>query len=81
VGKRPVKGVISDGQETIGSAMAFVFPEVPHQGCHFHAMKDVTKPLSEADQHAKTHAMRNERVEELIVQRETNRKQKQTGSP
>src|SRR5438876_8791377 len=27
----PVKGVISDGEETIGSAAAFVFPEVPHQ--------------------------------------------------
>ena len=33
----PVKGVISDGQETIGSAVAFVFPEVPHQLCQFHA--------------------------------------------
>src|SRR2546428_6068059 len=31
----PVKGVISDGQETIGSAVAFVFPEVPHQLCQF----------------------------------------------
>src|SRR5437763_1551124 len=26
-----VKGVISDGEETIGSAVAFVFPGVPHQ--------------------------------------------------
>jgi hypothetical protein len=31
-----VKGVISDGEETIGSAVAFVFPEVPHQLCQFH---------------------------------------------
>lgn len=31
-----VKGIISDGQETIGSAVAFVFPEVPHQLCQFH---------------------------------------------
>src|SRR2546428_9633526 len=50
----PVKGVISDGQETIGSAVAFVFPEVPHQLCQFHYLKDATKPLYEADQHAKT---------------------------
>ena len=27
----PVKGVISDGDETIRSAVAFVFPAVPHQ--------------------------------------------------
>jgi hypothetical protein len=50
----PVKGVISDGQETIGSAVAFVFPGVPHQLCQFHYLKDATKPLYEADQHAKT---------------------------
>jgi MULE transposase domain len=52
--KVPVKGVISDGQETIGSAVAFVFPEVPHQRCQFHYLKDATKPLYEADRHAKT---------------------------
>ena len=50
----PVKGIISDGQETIGSAVAFVFPKVPHQLCQFHYLKDATKPLYEADRHAKT---------------------------
>ena len=50
----PVKGVISDGEETIRSAVAFVFPEVPHQLCQFHYLKDATKPLYEADRHAKT---------------------------
>jgi hypothetical protein len=49
-----VKGVISDGEETIGSAVAFVFPEVPHQLCQFHYLKDAIKPLYEADRHAKT---------------------------
>jgi hypothetical protein len=52
--KVAVKGVISDGQETIGSAVAFVFPEVPHQRCQFHYLKDATKPLYEADRNAKT---------------------------
>jgi len=50
----PVKGVISDGEETIGSAVAFVFPEVPHQLCQFHYLKDATKLLYEADRNAKT---------------------------
>lgn len=50
----PVKGVISDGEETIGSAVAFVFPEVPHQWRHVHSLRDAVKPLSEADRHAKT---------------------------
>ena len=49
----PVKGVISDGEETIGRAVAFVFPGVPHQLCQFHYLKDATKPLYEADRHAK----------------------------
>jgi hypothetical protein len=31
-----------------------VFPGVPHQRCQFHYLKDATKPLYEADQHAKT---------------------------
>ncbi len=52
--KVSVKGVISDGEETIGSAVAFVFPEIPHQLCQFHYLKDAIKPLYEADRHAKT---------------------------
>lgn len=50
----PVKGIISDGEETIRSAVAFVFPETPHQLCQFHYFKDATAPLYEADRHAKT---------------------------
>jgi MULE transposase-like protein len=50
----PVKGIISDGEETIRSAVAFVFPEVPHQLCQFHYLKDAIKPFYEADRHAKT---------------------------
>ena len=34
----PVKGVISDGEETIGKAVTFVFPKAPHQLCQFHAL-------------------------------------------
>jgi hypothetical protein len=50
----PVKGVISDGQETIRSAVAFVFPTVPYQLCQFHYLKDAIDPLYKADRHAKT---------------------------
>jgi hypothetical protein len=50
----PVKGVISDGEDTIGSAVAFVLPKVPHQLCQFHYLKDAIDPLYEADRHAKT---------------------------
>lgn len=50
----PVEGIISDGQETIRSAVAFVFENVPHQLCQFHYLRDATQPLYEADRHAKT---------------------------
>lgn len=50
----PVKGIISDGEETIGSAVAFVFPALPHQLCQLHYLKDAVDPLYEADRHAKT---------------------------
>jgi hypothetical protein len=51
--KLSITGIISDGQETIGSAVAFVFPGVPHQLCQFHYLKDAIKPFYEADRHAK----------------------------
>src|SRR5258708_22952030 len=51
--KVPVKGIISDGEETIRSAVAFVFPDVPHQLCQFHYLKDAIKPFYEADRPAK----------------------------
>jgi hypothetical protein len=50
----PIKGIISDGEQTIGSAVAFVFPNVPHQRCQLHYLKDAVDPLYEADRHAKT---------------------------
>src|SRR5437764_7268723 len=50
----PVKGVISDGEDTLESAIAFVFPKAPHQLCQFHYLKDAIDPLYEADRHAKT---------------------------
>ena len=49
----PVSGIISDGQDTIRTAVAAVFPETPHQLCHFHYLKEATKPIAEADRHAK----------------------------
>ncbi|GHO55753.1 hypothetical protein KSB_42280 [Ktedonobacter robiniae] len=52
--KIPIKGIISDGEETIRSAVAFVFPTIPHQLCQFHYLKDAIDPLYEADRHAKT---------------------------
>jgi hypothetical protein len=47
----PVLGVISDCQESIRLAVAAVFPDVPHQLCQYHALREAAEPLWEADRH------------------------------
>jgi hypothetical protein len=49
----PIVGVISDGQHSIRNAVAHTLPEVPHQLCHFHYLREAARPLYEADRHAK----------------------------
>lgn len=49
----PLQGIISDGQLSIRRAVAAVFPQVPHQLCHFHFLREAAKPIYEADRHAK----------------------------
>jgi hypothetical protein len=46
-----VLGVVSDAQESIRLAVAEVFPSVPHQLCQYHALREATEPLWEADRH------------------------------
>src|SRR5579863_1437763 len=40
----PIRGVISDGQRSIRNAVASALPEVPHQLCHFHYLREVENP-------------------------------------
>ena len=49
----PIIGIISDGQLSIRGAVADVFPDIPHQLCHFHYLREAAKPIYEADRHAK----------------------------
>ncbi|HEY4384353.1 MAG TPA: hypothetical protein VGN34_07770 [Ktedonobacteraceae bacterium] len=71
----PVKGIISDGEETIRSAVAFVFPDVPHQLCQYHYLKDAIDPLYEADRHAKKQLKKHLRgvrpIERALEERRT----------
>jgi hypothetical protein len=48
-----IRGVISDGQHSIRNAVQTVLPNVPHQLCHFHYLREAAKPVYEADRHAK----------------------------
>src|SRR5712671_589190 len=38
-------------QESIRLAVAEVFPQVPHQLCQYHALREAAEPLWEADRH------------------------------
>ena len=48
-----IAGVISDGQQPIRKAVKQVLPEVPHQLCQFHYLREAAQPIYEADRHAK----------------------------
>jgi hypothetical protein len=50
----PVKGIISDAQESIQMAVALVWPDKPHQNCQFHCLKEAGRPTYEADRAMKT---------------------------
>jgi hypothetical protein len=50
----PIRGVISDGQHSIRRAVASALPDVPHQLCQFHYLREAARPIYEADRHAKT---------------------------
>jgi hypothetical protein len=49
----PIVGAVSDGQHSIRKAIAKALPEVPHQLCQFHYLREAARPLYEADRHAK----------------------------
>jgi hypothetical protein len=49
----PISGVISDGQQPIRKAVRSMLPDVPHQLCQFHYLREAAKPMFEADHHAK----------------------------
>ena len=50
----PIHAAISDGQPTIRLAIQQVLPDIPHQLCHFHYLKEAAKPITAADHRAQT---------------------------
>lgn len=48
------RGVVSDAQESIRLAVANSLPDVPHQVCQFHCLRDAGKMTFETDRRVKT---------------------------
>ncbi len=69
----PICGVISDGQHSIRKAVQAVLPDIPHQLCHFHYLREAAKPVYEADRHAKKELKKHLRgvrpIERAVEQR------------
>jgi hypothetical protein len=50
---KPVRLWISDKQDAFVKGIARVFPDIPHRYCVKHFLRDLAKPMLQADSHAK----------------------------
>jgi hypothetical protein len=70
----PVAGWMSDKQEAFVQGIAKEFPGVPHRYCDNHFLRDLAKPLTEKDSHAKVQMRRKVRglrtIEQAVLREE-----------
>jgi hypothetical protein len=71
---KPVVLWLSDRQDAFVTGIAAEFPDVPHRYCDNHFLRDVAKPILEADSHA-TVAMRKKvrglrKIEQAVLKRQ-----------
>ncbi len=45
----PVLGAVSDAQESLCQAIAALWPDIPHQLCQFHYLREASRPIYELD--------------------------------
>ena len=71
---KPVALWLSDKQDAFVSGIAAEFPDTPHRYCDNHFLRDVAKPVLEADSHAKVQMRRKVRglrkIEQAVLQRQ-----------
>ncbi len=70
---KPVALWLSDKQDAFVTGIAAEFPEVPHRYCANHFLRDVAKPVLEADSHAKVRMRKKVRglrtIEQAVLAR------------
>src|SRR6266403_2375473 len=74
----PVGLWVSDKQDAFVKGIAAEFPDVPHRYCDNHFLRDVAKPVLEADSHAKVAMRKKVRGLRKIVHAVLQRPQAQT---
>jgi hypothetical protein len=71
---KPVALWLSDRQDAFVTGVAAEFPDVPHRYCDNHFLRDVAKPVLEADSHAKVRMRKKVRglrkVEQAVLKRQ-----------
>jgi hypothetical protein len=71
---KPVGLWVSDKQDAFVKGIAAEFPDVPHRYCDNHFLRDVAKPVLEADSHAKVQMRKKVRglrkIEQAVLQRQ-----------
>jgi hypothetical protein len=69
----PVGLWMSDKQEAFVTGIAAEFPDVPHRYCDNHLLRDLAKPVLEADSHAKARMRKEVRglrtIEQAVIRR------------
>ena len=72
---KPVALWLSDRQDAFVTGIAAEFPEVPHRYCANHFLRDVAKPVLEADSHAKVQMRKKVRglrkIEQAVLKRQS----------
>src|SRR5215212_11743953 len=75
----PVGLWMSDKQEAFVKGIAAEFPDVPHRYCDNHFLRDLARPVLEADSHAKVQMRKGVRglraIEQTVLQRQEARAQ------
>src|SRR5262249_26762482 len=70
---RPVGLWLSDRQDAFVTGIAAEFPDVPHRYCQNHFLRDVAKPVLEADSHTKVRMRKKVRglrkIEQAVLKR------------
>jgi hypothetical protein len=70
---KPVALWLSDKQDAFVTGIAAEFPEVPHRYCDNHFLRDLAKPVLEADSHAKVQMRKKVRglraIEQAVLAR------------
>ncbi len=71
---KPVALWLSDRQDAFVTGIAAEFPDVPHRYCANHFLRDVAKPVLEADSHAKVQMRKKVRglrkIEQAVLKRQ-----------